>query len=291
MAEKTLLKKSKRFKSSYAYSIISVALVLLLLGITGFLFVNGKKLSEKFKEDIQFSAFLRDGISNDSILQLKNTLDKKSFIKSVELVSKEQAKETYLRDNEGEDLSLLDKNVLPASMEMHFKHNFVQADSLKKIESFFQNQHAVTDFYYEKGTTEAVEANVKKYSMILLIISLIILFIGLLVIDSTIRLAMYSQRFAIRSMQLVGATRSFITKPFLIRGAINGLFSGIIATSSLILILQYSISQLPELALLQDNFITTLLIIALIITGVLFSVASTFFAAKKYLRMQLDELY
>ncbi len=283
--------KKRRFRANHFYAILSISLVLFLLGITGFLFFNGKKLAEHFKEDIEFSAYLKDDLPPESTTGLQRYLQHQPFVKSLQYVSKDQARADYMKANPDEDLSLLDKNVLPASFEMKFHSAWVRADSLQRIQGLMTAQPAVADFVFESTTVDSVDANVRRYGLILLLVSGVILLIGLTVIDSTVRLALYSQRMLIRSMQLVGATQSFIMRPFLLRGAVNGLVSGLIAVGSMAVLMQYAIHQLPELALLQDPLVTAGLFSLMILTGILFSSLSSLLATRKYLRMQLDQLY
>ncbi|HXH19296.1 MAG TPA: permease-like cell division protein FtsX, partial [Chitinophagales bacterium] len=242
----------KRSKPSYIYSIISITLVLFMLGILGHVLLFSQKLSEYFRESIEISIILKDGLSEADIFQFQKKLEKKPYIKSTKYISKEDAAK-ILAEDFGEDLSILGYNPLYASINFHLRSEYANSDSLAAIEAELKELPQVSEIYYFKAIVDLINQNIRKVTLILAGISAMLILIAITLIDNTIRLAMYSNRFLIKSMQLVGATRWFIIKPFMGRSLLNGFISGVLAVTMLIGLLYYAQLQLPTLIVSSDD--------------------------------------
>lgn len=282
---------TRRFKPSHTYAIISTSLVLFTFGILCLIFIHGRKLTNYVKESIAFSVILKDNTSNQEAVEFQKQLNTSVFVKSSEYISKDEAAKKYIEEYGDNFQDLLDANPLYASIEVKLNAAYANPDSVIKIESIVKQNPAVSEFYYEKKFVDLTNNNFKTISMIVIILSFFFGLVAYMMIDSTTRLVMYSQRFLLRSMQLVGATKSFITKPFLITAVRDGFVSGIIAVAALSMLLNLLLNLIPELRILQDMNLTFLLFGLVACMGILFSLISTFFAVRKYLRLKLDELY
>jgi cell division transport system permease protein len=281
----------RRFKPNYLYSVVSTSLVLFMIGILAMIFSSGNKLANQFKENLEFTIIIKDNVDEKSILALKDTLQKEPWVKSAVYVSKEEAAKIFTKDSGEEYKDLLDYNPLFASINLKLLSEYTSQDSINSIEKKVLMHTESSEFYYEHKLVEVLNDNLRKIGWFIIAISLLLIIIAVTLIDSTIRLSMYANRFLIRSMQLVGATRSFITKPFLRRSMINGIIASAIAIFLLVLLMKFATMQLPELKTLQDQYFNIFIFAGILIIGLLFSYLSTSFAVSKYLRMKLDELY
>jgi cell division transport system permease protein len=234
---------------------------------------------------------IKDNVNDKGILALKKKLEEKPWVKSAEYVSKEDAARIFVQDNQENFKDLLDYNPLFASINLKLNAAYTSKDSIAMIEKSVMTYPEAGEFYYERQLVEVLNDNLRKVSWIIMGISILLLMIALTLIDSTIRLSMYSSRFLIRSMQLVGATRYFITWPFLKKSLINGLIATVLAVAALFTLLNLAIRQVPELMALQDLKMMALVLAGLLVIVLIFSYASTHFAVQKYLKMKLDELY
>jgi cell division transport system permease protein len=284
-------KSRRRFKPSHIYSIISTALVLFVAGILFLILLHGSKMSDYLKENISFTLILKDNATDDAAKKLMTELNTQPFVKSADYISKAQAQDIYIEEFGDDYRDMLEGNPLFSSIDIKMNANYTHPDSVMAIQNKLQTNPAVQEFYYESKLVELSNKNFKTLSIIIIILSLLLGFVAYTLIDSTIRLAMYSQRFLLRSMQLVGATNSFIRKPFLLKGLLNGFISGIIAVALLITLLNVMLNILPDLKALQDFNLTILLFAGIIFLGIFFTIASSFLVVNKYLRMHLDELY
>ena len=284
-------KSRRRLKPSHIYSIISTALVLFVVGILFLILLHGKKLSEYFRESISFAVILKDKTKDEAGLKLLEEIKTQPWVKSAEFINKEKAQEISLRDFGTDYREVLDENPLYSSVEIFMLSQYTEPDSLTVIQQRIMQYPNVEEFYYDTGIVSLANKSYRSIGYIILALSILLGFVAYTLIDSTIRLAMYSQRFLLRSMQLVGATNPFIRRPFLMRGMLNGFLSGIIAVALLISLLNLTLNILPDLKALQDFNLTVLLFALIIFLGIIFSVASSYFVVNKYLRMHLDELY
>ncbi len=281
----------RRSKPSYIYSVISITLVLFMLGILGHVLMFSKKLSEYFRESIEISVILKDELSEADIFQFQKKLEKKPYIKSTKYISKDEAAKILQKDF-GEDLSILGYNPLYASINFHLRSSYANSDSLTLIEAELLEQPQVQEVYYFKAIVELINQNIRKVSLVLGGISLMLIIIAITLIDNTIRLAMYSNRFLIKSMQLVGATQWFIIKPFMGKSILNGFVSGVLAITLLVALLYYAQMQIPTLIVSSDDlFSFALIFVAIILLGVFITWFSTYRSVSKYLGLKLDDLY
>ncbi len=281
----------KKSKPSYVYAIIGVSLVLFLLGTLGWLVINGRSLTREFKENITVTTDFHDNVAPDKIARLQAIIAKQPFIKRSRVISKEEALKLQ-SEVEGENVGqFLGYNPLFASLEMNVYAEYANRDSLEKIRRFVLQSNIVREVTYPKRNVEQMNANFRRINLILGAIALVLVIAVVILIDNTVRLAMFSNRFLIKTMQMVGANRFFISKPFDMRAIINGLISGVIAVAGLWLVMQFAESQLPELKTLHDNTLILLLMTGLLVMGVLISLLSTHRSVVKYLKMHVDDLY
>lgn len=281
----------KKSKPSYAYAIIGVSLVLFLLGTLGWLVINGRSLLREFKENITITADFHDNTKDENIAQLKAILDKQPFIRNTSVTSKEEALK-IVNQTEGDNVELLTgMNPLFASMDINVYSEYANQDSLEKIRSFILQSNIVREVTYPKVQVTQMNKNFRRINLILGIISAILVIAVVILIDNTVRLAMFSNRFLIKTMQMVGATRFFISRPFDIRAIINGLISGVIAIVGLWIVMYFAENYFPELTQLHDNKLLIMLMIGILVLGVLISLLSTHRSVVKYLKMHVDDLY
>lgn len=281
----------KKSKPSYVYAIIGVSLVLFLLGTLGWLVINGRSLTREFKENITITADFHDNVAPEKIEALRKIVEQQPFAKHSKVISKEEALRMQ-SEIEGENVGqFLGYNPLFASLEMNVYQEYANKDSLVKIKEFVLQSNIVRDVSYPKVQVEQMNNNFRRINLILGIIALVLVFAVVVLIDNTVRLAMFSNRFLIKTMQMVGANRHFITRPFDRRAIINGLISGAIAVIGLWLVMQFAESQLPELKTLHDNTLIAMLMGCLLLLGVLISLLSTHRSVLKYLKMRVDDLY
>ncbi len=282
---------NRRLKSSYLTTVISISLVLFLFGIVGFLILNIQVLSRHVKENIGINIELKENVREADIQQFRKILDAKIFVKSTEYITREQAA-IETQKALGEDfISFLGFNPLPASIKVKLNALWANPDSITKIESELKKYPQIDEMYYRKTLIHEINENVRKISLIVFSFSLLLFLIALTLINNTIRLAVYSKRFLIHTMQLVGATRHFIRLPFILKSIYYGLLSSMIAILLLlgaIFIVQNQIEGLIDFV--EPNTLA-LLFVGVILTGILISSISTFFAINKYLNLNTDALY
>ena len=283
----------KRSKPSYFMAILGVALVLFILGMLGWITINASKLEKYFKGSVQVHAFIREGSPQKEIDSLKNFITSRVYARNVEYVTKEMAREKFIGDDKNEDWNkVLDYNPLPASIDFYLDPVFVNRDSLNMIVSDISQHFIVSEVKYPDAVVNNLNNVVKKIEIFLLVLSAILSLIAIILIDNTIKLAMFSNRFLIKTMQMVGATRWFISKPFDKKAIINGLMSALLAIASVGVII-YAVERwwLPEIKVLRDNTLLLLLFLSMILIGIGITFISTHRSVTKYLKMKLDDLY
>ena len=292
MSEKVNKSSLRRSKPSYVLSIVGVALVLLIMGIMGWIFLNMAQAGNMLKEDIRFSAYLRTR-SKDTIAAIQQYITSQPYAKNVEYVNKDKAMEIWNKENNEDWNKILDYNPLPESIDFYAKAAYVNKDSLAKISSSilaaYQNQ--LTEIQYPQSLVNSLNEKASTIGLIFLVATSILSLIVIISIDNTIRLAMFSNRFLIKTMQMVGATRGFITKPMDIKAIINGLISAAIAIVILFGIMKWAETQFPMLAVMNNSTLMFVLFGILILLGVGISLFSTHRSVIKYLKMKLDDLY
>lgn len=281
----------KRGKPSYFMSILGVTLVLFLLGIIGWLVINANKMGDYFKENVEVRAYLRGELNPKDSIALMNYISTKPYVKSIEYISKEEGKKKYMQE-ESEDWSkVLDENPLPNAIYFRIKNQYVNLDTLTNIKKDLEAQTYVSDVKYPEALVSKLNKNIRIVSIWLLVLVVIISLVVIFLIDNTIRLAMFSNRFLIKTMQMVGATRWFIAKPLNVRAIINGAISGLIASSLLYLVIMIAEGSVGWLKTIHDSGLLLFLFAILIVLGIAITLFSTHRSVIKYLRMKLDDLY
>ena len=281
----------RRLQTSTATTIISISLVLFMLGLLGLIVLHAHKLSNYVKENIGFSVIIKEDIKEAGIIEFQKKLDLEPFVKSTDYITRERAAKE-LTESLGEDfVDFLGYNPLLASIDIRLKADYANNDSLTMLEKKLLANPLVKEVFYHKSLVELVNQNIRRISYVLLAFTLVLLLISIALINNTIRLSVYSKRFIIRSMQLVGATQRFIRKPFLLKSLWHGLISAIIAIILLSVVLYFSRSALPELVDMQDidMFLSLFGIVTLL--GLFITGFSTLFAVRKFLRISQDRLY
>lgn len=276
---------------SFIYSIIGISVVLFLLGIIGWLGINGNALTKYFKEQVEMQVILHDNTRDEKALELEEILKTQAFVQSVDFVSKEKAAEQFQKEWDEDFMELLDFNPLYSSLNIYLSADYVNEDSIQLVTQFLYQNNIVREVSYPTVIVDQMNSNFKKIGVGLGILASILFIAVVVVIDNTVRLAMFSNRKLIKTMQMVGATRWFIAKPFDMSAIKSGLISGIIAAAGIFAIRLVALNQLPELHALGGDFLFYLLLLALIALGVLISFLSTHRAVIKYLKYKLDNLY
>ncbi len=284
---------SKKSKPSYGYAITGIALVLFFFGIVGWFFLNIRKTGDYFKENIQVHAYLNRDASAKRIDSLVTHIKSFPYTNKVEYVTKEKAIEKWNTENDTTWKQFLKNNPLPESIDFYVKASYVNEDSLNVLSNELQSSFpgVISEFQFPTETVTKVSNYVRIAGIIFLIVGILLTILVVFSIDNTIRLAMYSNRFLIKTMQMVGATRSFIAKPINKRAVINGVIASIIAIGVLWFTVITIEGFLPDFKLLHDNTGLILLFFVMIILGITISLASTYRAVIKYLKMKLDDLY
>ncbi len=278
---------------SYFMSLMSITLVLFLLGVFALLIMHAQKLSNHLKENIGFEVVMNSNVKESDILKLQKQLDDMPAVKSTEYITKDEAIRR-LSEDLGEDfLQWLgnEENPLLPSIDVRFNAAYANPDSLSVIEANLLKNTDIKEIYYQKSLVNLINQNVRRIGIALIIISLMLLIISITLIRNTIRLSIYAKRFLVRSMQLVGATPAFISKPFIRKGRWQGFFGALLADALLALLLYGLTRRLPELTLVQDYKIIAGIFVGILVLGLLLGGLSTRFALRKYLHANVDRLY
>ena len=272
-------------------AILGVSLILIMLGVLGWLVINANKLGQYFKENVEVRVYVRENVSPKDSTALVEYINTRPYVKSSEYVTKEVARQKYLEDGNKDWVGVLQNNPLPASINFKVKSDYAATDSLQKIQADLVQNIAVSDIQYPQSLVSNLNNMIRKISIGLLVIAVIISIVVIILIDNTIRLAMFSNRFLIKTMQMVGATRSFIARPMNNRAILNGAISGIIAVLGIIAVILVFEKWLPEIKALRDYALLSILFVSIILLGVVISFVSTHRSVIKYLKMKLDDLY
>jgi cell division transport system permease protein len=282
---------SKRSKPSYFMSILGVSLILVMLGVLGWLVINANKLGQYFKENVEVRVYVRENVSTKDSADLVQYIAAQPYVREYEYVTKDIAKQKYLEDGNQDWVGVLQNNPLPASVNFKMRGAYAVSDSLEKVKADLVQNIAVSDVQYPQSLVTNLNNIIRKMSVILLIVAAFLSILVIILIDNTIKLAMFSNRFIIKTMQMVGATRSFIARPMNIRAIVNGALSGFIAVSGVVGIIFLAEKWLPEIRALRDYFMLSILFGAIILLGICISWISTHRSVIKYLKMKLDDLY
>lgn len=283
--------QKRRLISSYFSVVLSVFLVLFLLGILGLFVINSKNLSDDFKEEIAMTVFFNNEANDTIIKAFDSELQTAPFVKSFVYVTKEDAAKQH-SDIIGEDfMTFLGENPLQNSFDIHLKADYIVNDSIAKIEARLRKNEMVSDIVYDKQLVNLVNDNIKKVSFWILIISGFLAFIAVLLINSSMRLSIYSNRFIIKTMQMVGATKSFIRKPFIWRSIKLGMIGAGLAILGLVGVLYYINETYPKLNILEEEVLTAGVLVGVLVVGIIITWLSTFFATQRFLNLRTDDLY
>ncbi len=281
----------RRLIQSYLSSVISISLVLLLVGIIGILAVNAKSVSDYFKENIKLSVIFEDGISVEKAQSISRSLGMRTFVKKAEFISQEQGTKE-MKELLGEDfLEIFDVNPIPQSVDLYFKADYMLTDSLEIIKKELMANPGVKELVYQESLVNIINQNMQKLGIILAFFMSLLLFVSFVLINNTVRINVYSRRFTIHTMKLVGAKKSFIRKPFLIQGVYQGLISGIVAALLLTMLLYFVWKDLPQLFLIFNQNLILIVLAAVIVSGVLICLISTFFVVNKLVSVSSDKIY
>ena len=283
--------QKRKLISSYVSVVISIALVLFLLGCLGLLVINSKKVADHFKEQVVMTIYLNDTAKEVEVNQLQKTLAMADYTKEAKYVSKEEAAE-LIKAETGEDfMDFVGYNPLKNSIDVYLKADFVTTEQLTEITETLSNKTFIEEIRYDNDLVELMNDNVKKISFWVLVISGLFTLIAVLLINSSIRLAVYSKRFIIKTMQMVGATKSFIRRPFVWKSIQLGVIGAIIALIGMAIVLYYLDLTFPELELLRNTIMIIALFVGVFLLGVVITWISTFIATQRFLNLKTDQLY
>lgn len=281
----------RRLISSYFSVILSIALVLFLLGLLGLLVLNSKKVADHFKEQIALTIYLKDDAKDVEIKQLEKTLALADYTKSTQFVSKEEAAEEHSKEIGENFMDFLGYNPLQNSIDVYLKADFVDAAQVKEIADNLLAKDFVEEVNYDQPLISLLNDNIKKISLWVMVISGVFTLIAVLLINSAIRLSVYSKRFTIKTMQMVGATKGFIRRPFIWLSMKLGMVGAVIALAGMAAVLYYLNQTFPELELLADPMILAILFVGVFVASMIITWFSTFLATQRFLNLRTDELY
>ncbi|MEI6764465.1 MAG: permease-like cell division protein FtsX [Bacteroidota bacterium] len=281
----------RRLNGAYITTIVSIALVLFAIGLLGMLLLHAQKLSDFVKENIAFSVYMNKNAKEADIIQLQKKLDAMDYIKSTEYIDENAAAASFTKILGEDFVKTIGYNPLHSYIEVHLKAEFAELQNFDQIKADLEKNENVKEVDYQRSLVTLVNENVKKISIVLLAFSVLLLIIATTLINNTIRLSVYSKRFLIRSMQLVGATERFIRKPFLITSVVHGLIASLLSTIGLGVVIWFARQEIPDIITLQQIDLFLMLFASVFIIGFIISWISTYFAVRKFLRVKIDYLY
>lgn len=283
--------QKRRLTSSYFSVIISIALVLFMVGVLGLVLLKSTKVANHFKEKVAINLFLKDDVSKEQIDKFRASLQEEAFTKRIVYISKKQAARDYSREIGEDFLTFLGGNPLKNGIDIYLKADFVTSEKMLALEKKFNKNLFVADVSYDKPLIELLTKNIQKIRFWLFILCGFFALIAILLINSSIRLTIYSKRFNIKTMQMVGATKSFIRKPFLWRSIQLGMIGAFISLIGLTVIIYYLDKFIPVLGLLKDYITLLYLVSGVIASALIITLLSTLLATQRFLNLQTDELY
>lgn len=281
----------RRLRTSYATTVMSLSLVLFMLGLLSLIILQASRLSNYVRENIGFSIILKEDVKESHIIEMQKRLDMEDYVKSTEYIPRERAAQELMEDLGEDFVEFLGYNPLLPSLDVRLNASYANVDSLAVIEQNLLANDDVKEVFYEKNLVHLVNENLRKIGVIMLGFSMLLLLVAAALINNTIRLSVYAKRFLIRSMQLVGATQSFIRRPFVLSGILQGIYGALVALLFLSLVLYFMRRQLPEIILLQDSVLYLSVFGFVLVAGIVLSWISTYFAVRKYLKINTDSLY
>jgi cell division transport system permease protein len=283
--------QKRRLISSYFSVVLSIALVLFLLGILGLLVLNAKKVADLFKEQVTVTIYLKDNAKEVEVKQLEKSLALADYVKSTVYISKEQAAESMKAENGEDFMAFLGFNPLQNNIDVNLKADFVTSDKLEELAATALEKGFVEEVRYDKDLVTLMNSRVKKISFWVLLLSAIFTLIAVLLINSSIRLSVYAKRFTIKTMQMVGATKRFIRRPFVWKSIKLGILGAVIALIGLGFIVFYVDQAFPELNLRQSPVLIGGLFLIIFFLGIIITWISTHFATQRFLNLKTDQLY
>ncbi len=283
--------QKRRLRSSYISVILSIAFVLFLLGLFGLLVLNTKKVSDYFKEQASITIFIKDDVGKQTVKNLQTVLKSEDYTKSITYVSKEEAAELAKKENGEDFMDFLGYNPLKNSIDLYLKADFVSPEKMSEIESKLIKNEAVFEISYDKSLIALLTKNVKRISLWVLIFSGIFALIAMLLINNSIRLSVYSKRFTIKTMQMVGATKRFIRRPFVLNSIKLGAVGSLLAVAALAVAIYYMNDNFPEFGFLENTTLLAILFGSVFLLGIIITWLSAFFATQRFLNLRTDQLY
>jgi len=283
--------QKRRVITSYFSVVLSIFLVLFLLGLLGLFVLNSKRISNNFKEEIAMTVFFKNDANDTIIKAFDEELKTAKFAKSYEYVSKEKAAEMHKKDIGEDFMQFLGVNPLQNSFDIYLKADYVVNDSIAKIQNRLRKNEMIADIVYDKQLVDKVNDKIQEVSLWILIFSGIFAVISVLLINSSLRLSIYANRFIIKTMQMVGATKSFIRKPFIVRSLILGLIGSLLAVFALIGVLVYFETNYDNLGIMENQLAIAAVLLGVVVLGMLITWLSTFFATQRFLNLRTDDLY
>lgn len=283
--------QKRRLVSSYFSVIISIGLVLFLLGLLGLFILNAKKVADHFKEQIAMTVYFKDSAKEVEIKQLQKELDMSEYTKSTDFISKEEAAKIHSEEIGEDFMDFLGYNPLQNSIDIYFNADYVSSKKITEIAKDLGGKKFIDEVSYDKPLISILNENVQRMSFWILIVSGLFLFISILLINSSIRLSVYSKRFTIKTMQMVGANKHFIRRPFILKSVRLGMVGAVLAMIGMGATLYYLNDSFPELELLSDKELLIALFVGIFLMGIIISWLSTFFATQRFLNLKTDELY
>ena len=281
----------RRLLTSYFSVIVSITLVLFLLGFFGFLVFSTKKLANHFKEQVTVTILIKDEAKSADIAQLQKTLSVASFVKSLRFISKDEAAETFSKDIGEDFVSFIGTNPLQNVIDLSLKADYAEPDRMAEIKRELEQNSFVSEVVYDQSLVALIHENVNRIGLITLVFSALFTFVSVLLINASIRLSIYSKRFIIKTMQLVGATRSFIRRPFIRTNVRLGILSAFLAILLFYGALLAIVKSYPEFSILLDKTILCVVFIGIFAMGILISWLSTYFATQRFLNLNTNDLY
>jgi len=283
--------QKRRLRSSYFSVVISIALVLFMVGFLGLVLLKSTQVANHFKEEVVITLFLKNDTSNPQIESLRNSLIKEEFTRKIIYISKEEAAKFYSEDLGEDFVNYLGTNPLKNSIDIYLNPGFVTPEKMGKIANEFKNNAYIFEVSYDKPLVTFLTQNIQKVSFWLFVISSFFGLIALILINSSIRLSVYSKRFNIKTMQMVGATKSFIRKPFIWNGIQLGFIGAIMALIGLGIVIYYIDQKIPTLKLTTDYITLAYLSGGILIVAFIISWLSTYFATQRFLNLQTEKIY
>lgn len=281
----------RRLANAYLSSVVSISLVLLLVGVAAMLLLNAGAVSDYFKENMEVSVIMKQGVSDDEAVTFQESLDKARFVKSTIFVSREQG-EQEMMEMLGEDfLDVFEVSPIPISIDMTLNAGYVSSDSLAVIKAEILADDLVDEVNYQQTLVDTLNANFSQVSAVIAIFIALLLFISYVLINNTVRLSVFARRFTIHTMKLVGATRAFIRAPFLVKAAIQGVFSAMIANGAIVGLLFFLKSRFGQLFEMFSQEVLIMVMLIVLAAGVLICVISTYFVVNRLVALKKDELY